>query len=92
MFPGHQDARQALRSMARAYELLSSDPEITYLLALALYNNDRLDEAREFIGVARSRAHQEESQIEELSTEIEAAIASLPAATQPGVGATPATP
>jgi tetratricopeptide (TPR) repeat protein len=82
-YEGDEDVAQAKQHVEQAYALLASDVEITFLMALAHFEANELDEASNFIRLARSRAHSEQPGIEKLAAQIEAARTGV-AAPPPG--------
>jgi tetratricopeptide (TPR) repeat protein len=83
LYPDQQDAAQARPHVEQAYTLLASDVEITYLMALAHFQANELDEASRLVQLARSRAHSEPPLLAELAAQIEAARTGV-AAPPPG--------
>ena len=70
---GEEDVAQGLPIIEQAHRLLGSDVEITYLLALGLFQAGRVDEARDVVALARSRSHAKVDEIEALSERVAAA-------------------
>jgi hypothetical protein len=84
--PGEQDVAQGLPVIEQAHALLGSDAEITYLLALGLYQAGRIEEAGEAVVQARARSHERLDAVEALAERIASAVP----ATQAPVAAPPA--
>jgi len=82
-----QDSAAGLAAAARAHQLLSSNAEINYLLALGLFRADRLAEAKQLASAARLRAFRKVEGLDALDDQIDAALAAAPPADAPPVSA-----